>query len=113
VTRNDGKGDVFVHQSEVKKKGYRALTIGEFVQFQLHTTEAGSTHAVNVNVLNASEFNAQNVVIDPNQTLTGTCKAWAKGFGFIQRNDGGPDVFVHQTEVLKTGFRSLKVGEPV
>lgn len=113
VTRNDGKGDVFVHQSEVKKNGFRALTIGEFVQFQLHTTEAGSTHAVNVNVLNASEYNAQNIVVDPNQMLMGTCKAWAKGFGFIQRNDGGPDVFVHQTEVLKSGFRSLKVGEPV
>jgi len=113
VTRIDGKGDVFVHQSEVKKKGFRALTIGEFVQFGLETSEAGSTHAVNVKVLNASEFNAQNIAVDPNQTLTGTCKAWSKGFGFIKRDDGGPDVFVHQTEVLKTWFRSLTVGEPV
>jgi len=113
VTRSDGEGDVFVHRSEVKKKEPQTLTIGEFVQFELHEY-AGRTHAVNVKeVLSNSQSSAQNIFIDPNQTLIGTCKAWGKGFGFIKRNDGGPDVFVHQTEVVKSGFRSLTVGEQV
>jgi len=35
-----------------------------------------------------------------------------KGFGFIQSDDG-QDVFVHQTEIVSEGFRSLSEGSRV
>ena len=35
-----------------------------------------------------------------------------KGFGFIQQ-EGGPDLFVHYTEIKGDGFKSLAEGEPV
>ncbi|MFQ5834875.1 MAG: cold-shock protein [bacterium] len=36
-----------------------------------------------------------------------------KGFGFIAPDDGGKDIFVHQTEVQAEGFRSLAEGDRV
>ena len=36
-----------------------------------------------------------------------------KGYGFITPDEGGKDIFVHQTQVHAPGFRSLAPGEDV
>ena len=48
--------------------------------------------------------------------LEGTVKWFnnAKGYGFLGRNDGEPDVFVHYSAIQQAeGYKSLKEGEPV
>ena len=46
---------------------------------------------------------------------TGTVKWFnaTKGFGFIQPDAGGPDVFVHITAVERSGMGSLNEGQKV
>jgi len=36
-----------------------------------------------------------------------------KGFGFIAPDDGGSDLFVHHTNIISDGFRSLKENQAV
>jgi CspA family cold shock protein len=36
-----------------------------------------------------------------------------KGYGFIQRDDGKDDVFVHFTAITMNGFRTLQEGAKV
>ena len=46
---------------------------------------------------------------------SGKCKWFndVKGFGFVIPEDGGDDVFFHQTSIKADGYRTLHEGEPV
>jgi CspA family cold shock protein len=46
---------------------------------------------------------------------TGTVKFYneQRGFGFIQPDDGGKDVFVHATALERAGLRGLREGQKV
>ena len=47
--------------------------------------------------------------------MNGTVKFFntAKGFGFIQPDDGGKDVFVHATALERAGMNGLREGQKV
>ena len=47
--------------------------------------------------------------------MTGTVKFYngQKGFGFIQPDDGGRDVFVHATALERSGIPGLNEGQKV
>jgi cold shock protein len=47
--------------------------------------------------------------------LTGTVRWFnnSKGYGFLGRDDGGPDVFAHYTSIERAGYKTLREGQPV
>jgi CspA family cold shock protein len=46
---------------------------------------------------------------------TGTVKWFnaEKGFGFIEQDGGGPDVFAHYSAIATSGYRELREGQAV
>lgn len=58
VTRDDGEGDVFVHQSDIYSQGFRSLRNQEPVEFGLEPIGDGRFKAVNVRAPSSSESRA-------------------------------------------------------
>ncbi|MGB9234117.1 MAG: cold shock domain-containing protein [Terriglobales bacterium] len=49
------------------------------------------------------------------ERLKGTVKWFnnSKGYGFLGRDDGGEDVFIHFSAIIGDGYKSLQEGDPV
>jgi cold shock protein len=65
---------------------------------------------------NQSIFSAGNFKKKRTTTMEQGIVKWfndAKGFGFITRNSGAGDVFVHFSAIQSSGFRSLPEGQAV
>ena len=48
-------------------------------------------------------------------TVNGTVKWFneSKGFGFIEQDNGGKDVFAHYSQIASSGFKALAEGQRV
>jgi CspA family cold shock protein len=57
----------------------------------------------------------ENVILRKDSMSSGTVKWFneSKGFGFIARDEGGSDVFVHFSAIQGSGFRTLEEGQKV
>ncbi|HYG30529.1 MAG TPA: cold-shock protein, partial [Allosphingosinicella sp.] len=132
IVRDDGGEDVFVHISAVEQAGLTGLAEGQPLEFTL-VDRGGRISATNLRIEGEPLPVTERAPRDdrdgprgggggggPQRQLTGekaqgTVKFFnaMKGFGFIQRDDGQPDAFVHISAVERAGLSSLNEGDRV
>ncbi|MFW2828690.1 cold-shock protein [Sphingomonas sp. ID0503] len=136
VVRDDGGEDVFVHISAVEQAGLTGLAEGQPLEFTL-VDRGGKVSATELKIEGeplpvtdrgpprdrdagpgGPRGGAGGGMGGPQRQLTGekstgTVKFFnaMKGFGFIQRDDGQPDAFVHISAVERAGMSNLNEGD--
>jgi CspA family cold shock protein len=122
IVRDDGGEDVFVHISAVEQAGLTGLAEGQPLEFTL-VDRGGRVSATDLKIEGDPlpvEDRGPPRERGPQRELTGekasgTVKFFnaTKGFGFITRDDGQPDAFVHISAVERAGMVSLNEGDRV
>jgi CspA family cold shock protein len=116
IQREDGGEDVFVHISAVERAGLEGLGEGQQLEFTL-VDRGGKISASDLVVVGDVVPVAKRAEAPQRQLTgekaTGTVKFFnsMKGFGFITRDDGQPDAFVHISAVERSGLRELNEGD--
>ncbi len=114
IQRDEGGEDVFVHISQVERAGLEGLAEGQELQFNL-VDRGGKVSAADLQVVGDVIEVAPRA---PQRELTGekatgTVKFFnaMKGFGFITRDDGKEDAFVHISAVERSGLSAINEGD--
>ena len=115
IQQETGGEDVFVHISAVERAGLEGLAEGQELEFNL-VDRGGKISAQDLQVV--GEVIAVQQAGPPKRELTGekatgTVKFFntTKGFGFLVRDDGQPDAFVHISAVERSGLSGINEGE--
>jgi len=114
----DGTSDAFIHSSVVSRAGLREVAEGTKLLVQISEGQKGRQVLSIVSVLGMGEVPQsapRPAATGPEVELTGIVKWFKpdKGFGFVTPDDGGRDIFVHRTVVLRAGAQSLESGQKV
>ncbi|MBB6426143.1 cold-shock protein [Sphingopyxis sp. JAI128] len=131
VARDDGGEDVFVHISAVEQAGLQGLASGQPLGFTL-VERNGKVSAIDLKIegepMPVEEFAPRRDDRGPGgaggargrrqltgERTSGTVKFFntTKGFGFIARDDGQADAFVHISAVQRAGMTGLDEGDRV
>jgi len=126
VELSDGSGDAFLHASVLSRFGISTVQPGETLELRVGLGERGSvvTEVIGVDsstaVANkpprtslASPYDREVSEVSVHETGTVKWYNAGKGFGFIVRDGGGKDIFVHASALQRSGITSLSEGQRV
>ncbi|WP_448584990.1 cold-shock protein [Thermaurantiacus sp.] len=137
ITRDDGGDDVFLHISALERAGLDNIAEGQTIAFNLVERNgriSASDIVIQGDLLEVTErpprpprggFGDRGGIgtgrsprpepVTDGVRYDGTVKFFngAKGFGFIARDDGGGDAFVHISAVERAGMTSLEPNQRV
>jgi CspA family cold shock protein len=127
VELSDGSGDAFLHGSVLAQSGINALQPGETLDVRVgpghkgpHITEIISVDSSTAKPttprranLGATTSNGSSSGIAAEETGTVKWFNAERGYGFIARDGGGKDVFVHLSALERSGLTGLAEGQLV
>ncbi len=119
----DGSGDAFLHASVLERSGTNAVQPGETLEVRVSPGQKGPqvTEVLSVDTSTAAPARrpaypaAARPAYEASVEETGTVKWFnaQKGFGFIVREGGGKDAFVHASVLERSGISTLIEGQRV
>jgi len=127
VELSDGSGDGFLHGTVLAQSGISAVQPGDTLEVAIGPGHTGPhvTEVLSVDMSTGSPTTPPRSSPRPATSggpsseipveETGTVKWFnaERGFGFIARDNGGKDVFVHISALERSGIASLNEGQPV
>jgi CspA family cold shock protein len=122
VELSDGSGDAFLHASVLERNGIGPVQPGETLEVRVAPGQKGPqvTEILSVDSSTATPRRAPYPAagrpsLEASVEETGTVKWFnaQKGFGFIVREGGGKDAFVHASVLERSGITNLAEGQRV
>lgn len=126
IVPDSGSGDVLVHLSCLKQAGRDTLSEGATVFCEAVERSKGFQC---VRIMEVDDTTAIGVAQSPEQDQRPTAAhivavgefervavKWfnrARGYGFVTRGEGTPDIFIHMETLRRCGLRELHPGEEV
>jgi CspA family cold shock protein len=126
IELSDGTGDVFLHATALERIGLGAVQAGETLEMRVAPGQRGPqvTEVISVDSNTAAPSRpprasfrspSDQQPLEASIQEMGTVKWYnaMKGFGFIVRDSGGRDVFVHASALQRAGITGLNEGQRV